>query len=249
MTRSLETVATTLSPVDVPEHAEEVNYLLVVADGMGGHAAGEVASRTAISTLVRLALQLPDWIFFVDEEHMPELDWRARRLVQQIDSMLIAQGASDPALSGMGTTLTAARSLGRDLMIIHAGDSRAYLFRAGHLRRLTKDHTFAQALVERGELAAQDAAHSRLRHVLTNALGGSNSHVEVDIEMLRLEDGDRLLLCSDGMTDLVDDAAIAAMLSSTRVSRDACTQLIQLALDRGGRDNITAVVAAYTFSD
>jgi protein phosphatase len=249
LTRSLETMTTTLAASDVPARADEVNYLLVVADGMGGHAAGEVASRMAISSLVRLALLLPDWIFRVDEDHLPELEWRARRLVEQIDAILVAHGARDPSLAGMGTTLTAARSLGRDLMIVHVGDSRAYLYRGHRLRRLTKDHTFAQMMVERGDLGAGDAAHSRLRHILTNALGGSRESVDVDIDMLRLEDGDRLLLCSDGLTDLVDDDAIARTLSSTPVSRDTCTQLVQLALDSGGRDNITAVVAAYSFSD
>ena len=249
LTRSLETITTTLTPGDVPTRADEVNYLLVVADGMGGHAAGEVASRMAISSLVGLALQLPDWIFFVDEDHLPEMEWRARRLVQQIGSILVEQGARDPALAGMGTTFSAARSLGRDLMIVHVGDSRVYLYRAGGLRRLTKDHTYAQMMVERGDLRAEDAAYSRLRHVLTNALGGASNPVHVDVDVLRLEDGDRLLLCSDGLTDLVDDEAIAEALSSMPLSQDACERLVQLALDLGGRDNITAVVAAYTFSD
>ncbi len=249
LTRSLETITTTLTADDVPARADEVNYLLIVADGMGGHAAGEVASRMAVSSLVRLALQLPDWIFQLDDEHVPEIERRARRLVQQIGSMLVQQGVQDPALAGMGTTFTAARSLGRDLMIVHVGDSRAYLYRAGRLRRLTKDHTFAQMMVEQGDLGAEEAAHSRLRHILTNALGGSSERADVDIDMLRLEDGDRLLLCSDGLTDLVDDEAIAATLSSIPVSQDTCKQLVQLALERGGRDNITVVVAAYTFSD
>ena len=249
LTRSLETVTTSLAPGEVPARADEINHLLVVADGMGGHAAGEVASRMAISSMVRLALQLPDWIFRVDEEHVPELEWRSRRLVEQIDSILVQHGARDPLLAGMGTTLTATRSLGRDLMIVHVGDSRAYLYRAGRLRRLTKDHTFAQAMVDRGELAAEDAAHSRMRHILTNALGGSREVVDVDIDMLRLEDGDRLLLCSDGLSDLVEDEAIAAAMASTPASQDTCEQLVRLALERGGRDNITAVVARYSFSD
>jgi serine/threonine protein phosphatase PrpC len=249
LTRSLETIQTSLRPGDVPERADEVNHVFVVADGMGGHAAGEVASRMAISSLVKLAVQLPDWIFTVDEEHVPEMEWRARRLVEQVSAMLIARGEKDPAMRGMGTTLTAARILGRDLMIVHVGDSRAYLFRAGQLRRLTRDHTYAQVLAETGLLATRDAADSRLRHILTNALGGSDEHVDVDIDLVRLEDGDRLLLCSDGLTDLVDDETIAKTLSQTRVSREACTQLLQLALDRGGRDNVTVLVAAYTLPD
>ena len=122
--------------------------------------------------------------------------------------MIVERGRRDAALRGMGTTLTAVRSMGRDLMIIHVGDSRAYLLRAGRLHRLTRDHTYAQLLVDTGLLAPGAADHSRHRHVLTNALGGSREDVMVDIDWLHLEDGDRLLLCSDGLTDLVDDGTI-----------------------------------------
>ena len=220
---------------------------MVVADGMGGHAAGEVASRLAISALVSLALDLPDWFFRVDEEGAPEIERRARQLVEQVGSVLIERGRQDSALRGMGSTLTAARSYGRDLLIVHVGDSRAYLFRAGRLLCLTKDHTYAQMLVDAGRLLACDVASSGMRHILTNALGGSTEHVEVDVDLLRLENGDRLLLCSDGLNDLVEDDAITKTLIRTRTSSEACAQLVQLALDNGGRDNITVIVAEYTF--
>jgi protein phosphatase len=243
--RTLQTLITSLSLGDVPARAEEVNYVMVVADGMGGHAAGEVASRMAISALVSLALDVPDWIFRVDEEHAREIEERTRARVREVGAMLIERGRRDPALRGMGTTLTCARSLGRDLMITHAGDSRAYLLRAGRLHHLTRDHTYAQLLVDTGQLAPADAASSRHRHVLMNALGGSNEDVQVDIDTLRLEDGDRVLLCSDGLTDMVDDAAITGILLETPGSSEACERLVQRALDNGGRDNVTVVVAAY----
>ena len=140
-TRALETMQTSLPAGDVPDRADEVNYVMVVADGMGGHAAGEVASRLTISALVGLALQIPDWIFWADAEHAPEMERRTRQAVQQVGSMLIERGDQDAALRGMGSTLTAARSCGRDLLIVHVGDSRASLFRAGRLERLTRDHT------------------------------------------------------------------------------------------------------------
>jgi protein phosphatase len=149
----------------------------------------------------------------------------------------------------MGSTMTGARSFGRDLLIVHAGDSRAYLFRAGRLHRLTKDHTYAQFLIDTGALKAGDVASSGMRHVLTNVLGGSDAHVDVDVDLLRLEDGDRVLLCSDGLTDHVDDDTIARALSETRLSKEACPQLVQLALDSGGRDNVTVIVAAYSLPD
>jgi protein phosphatase len=249
LSRTLQTLVTSLPAGDVPEHTEEVNYVMVVADGMGGHAAGEVASRMAISALVSLALDVPDWIFKVDERHAREIERRSRTYVQEVGAMLVERGERDPALRGMGTTLTAARSLGRDLLITHVGDSRAYLLRADGLHRLTQDHTYAQLLVDLGQLAPADVAFSRHRHVLTNALGGSSHGVQVDTDRLRLEDGDRVLLCSDGLTDLVDDTTITSILREATRSSDACERLVQRALDNGGRDNVTVIVAAYRFPE
>jgi len=243
--RTLQTVYTSLPAGDLPDRTEEVNHVMVVADGMGGHKAGEIASRMAITTLVNLALDIPDWIFRMDDAHAREIEQRSRSRVRQVDAMLVESGERDPSLAGMGTTLTAARSLGRDLVITHVGDSRAYLLRHGGLLRLTRDHTFAQLLVDSGQLAPGDLANSSYRHVLTNALGGSHADVQVDTDRLQLEDGDRLLLCSDGLTDLVDDESIARILLETTRSSDACKQLVQRALDAGGRDNVTVIAAAY----
>jgi len=243
--RTLQTLISSLPAGEVPERTEEVNYVMVVADGMGGHAAGETASRMAISALVSLALEVPDWIFKVDEEYAREIERRTRTRVQEVGAMLIERGRGDAALRGMGTTLTAVRIIGRDLLITHVGDSRAYLLRSGGLHRLTRDHTYAQLLVDLGQLAPGDIAGSRHRHVLTNALGGSCEDVQVDTDRIQLEDGDRLLLCSDGLTDLVDDATITAIMRQATRSSDACDRLVQRALDNGGRDNVTVVVAAY----
>jgi protein phosphatase len=249
MSRSLETMLSSLPSGDVPERADEVNYVLVVADGMGGHAAGEVASRLAISSLVHLALEVSDWNFKLNDEAKAQAERRAREAIQQVGTLLYERGRENSELRGMGSTLTAARSLGRDMMIVHVGDSRAYLFRAGHLHRLTKDHTYAQMLVDCGRLDECDVASSGVRHILTNALGGSTEHVDVDIDVIRLENGDRLLLCSDGLTDLVDDDAITDTMAAAPASADACDRLVQLALDRGGHDNVTVIVAGYTFPD
>jgi PPM family protein phosphatase len=192
-----------------------------------------------------VALDIPDWIFKVDEERAREVERRSRERVQKVGAMLVEHGRRNAAMRGMGTTLTVARSLGRDLLITHVGDSRAYLLRAGKLHRLTRDHTYAQMLVDAGHLAPGDVVDSRHRHVLTNALGGTCEDVHVDTDRLQLEDGDRLMLCSDGLTDLVDDGAITDILGEATRSSDACERLVQLALDRGGRDNVTVIVAAY----
>ena len=243
--RRLETMITSLPDVEAPKLAEEVNYVMIVADGMGGHAAGEVASRMALSAVVSLALDIPDWILKLNEEYAREIEHRTRARVREIGALLVKEAALDPALSGMGTTLTAARSLGRDLQITHVGDSRAYLFRAGRLHRLTRDHTYAQLLVDLGQLPSIDQADPRHRHILTNALGGSDRDVKVDIDLMKLEDGDRVLLCSDGLTEMVDDKTIAGLLAEVPDSHQACDVLVQRALDNGGRDNITVIVAGY----
>ena len=249
MSRALETVTTSLPPGEVPERAEEVNHVMIVADGMGGHAAGELASRLAIRSLVNIALDGPSWILKLDDSVATEVQERARKFVRQIGAVVFREGSENPEYRGMGTTLTMARSLGRHLVIVHVGDSRAYLFRAGHLHRLTKDHTYAQMLVDSGHLQSGDVGASGVGHILTNAIGGSSEHVEVDVDVVRLEQDDRLLLCSDGLSDLVAEDAIAEVLAEKAASEHACARLVRLALDRGGRDNITVIVVGYTFPD
>ncbi len=246
--RSLQTVMSNLTQGDVPEHTDETNCVMVVADGMGGHNAGDVASRLVISSLVDLALDIPDWIFRADETHAPEIQRRMRESIEQIGALLIERGRQDPALYGMGSTVTIARTCERDLLVTHVGDSRAYLFRGGGLERLTRDDTYAQALVDLGQLAPDDVSDSGVNHILTNALGGSHERVGVATYMLPLRDGDRLLLCSDGLSDCVDDGTIAETLSLDLPAGELCERLLRLALDRGGRDNITIIVAMFGFS-
>jgi protein phosphatase len=246
--RYLETTITSLPPGEVPERAEEAGYVMIIADGMGGHAGGEMASRMAISGLIKTVLAMPDWIFRLDETSANAASQRSKGRFQQLNSLLIEKGAQDPALRGMGTTLTAARNLGRHLQIVHVGDSRAYLLREGRLHRLTRDHTYVQLLVDSGQLSKEEAADFGARHVLVNALGGFDDEVAVDVDQLELASGDRLLLCSDGLTDLVDDAEICRVLVESPDSAEAGRRLVDAALARGGRDNVTVVVAAYTFS-
>ena len=245
--RYLETVLTSLPPGEVPERAEEAGYAMIVADGMGGHAGGELASRMAISGLVKLVLAMPDWIFRLDETVAADASQRSKRRFRDLNTLLLEHGRQDQALRGMGTTLTAARSMGRHLQIVHVGDSRAYLLRGARLLRLTRDHTYVQLLVDSGQLSEKEAADFGGRHLLVNALGGVGEDVEVDVDQLKLTSGDRLLLCSDGLTDLVDDDTIRQVLIDCRESAEACRRLVDLALAAGGRDNVTVVIASYTF--
>lgn len=245
--RYFETVSTSLPPDDLPGRADDATYSLIVADGMGGHAAGEVASRMAIREIVRLAFALPDWIVRIDDSTREAAAARAQGRIEKLNAMVLEGGQQDPSLRGMGCTLTAARNLGRVLQISHVGDSRAYLLRAGRLFRLTRDHTYVQMLVDSGLMSEADAATSRQRHVLLNAVGGSDDEVYVDVERVRLANRDRVLLCSDGLTDAVDDDEIRALLAEGETAAAACQALVARALEAGGHDNITVIVAIYTW--
>jgi protein phosphatase len=143
--------------------------------------------------------------------------------------------------------LTLAASVGRDLFVAHVGDTRAYMYRGGKLVQLTTDHTCAQELFEAGVLDDTTAGAAWLKSRVTRLLGDSSKSCEPDIQTLRLEHGDTLLVCSDGMCDMVDDATIAGVLAEGHPAEAACAQLIDSALAAGGRDNVTAIVARYAF--
>jgi serine/threonine protein phosphatase PrpC len=247
--RYFESVSTSLPPGDVPTRTEEAGYAIVVADGMGGHAAGELASRMTIREIVRLALALPDWIVRLDKHTAHEASHRSEQRIVKAHQAVLARGRSEPEQKGMGSTVTTARNLGRMLQVAHVGDSRAYLLRAGELTRLTRDHTYVQLLVDSGRMSPEEAARSTSRHVLVNAVGGVNDEVYVDVQHLALANGDRVMLCSDGLSDLVDDETIRTIMLQSRSSEPTCRALVERALAAGGRDNVTVVVASYTWDD
>lgn len=146
----------------------------------------------------------------------------------------------------MGTTLTGALTIGMVAFIAHVGDSHAYIFRSGRLHRLTRDHTLAEQLVANGILHSIDEASSGFRSTLVNCLGGSFEDVNVDTCHVPLQDGDQLLLCTDGLTDMVPDAEIAQHLAEPRTTQQISQSLIDAALTHGGKDNVTVVVARYS---
>jgi PPM family protein phosphatase len=243
--RTMKTVATNLPEGEVEPHYAEAVYGMLVADGVGGAAGGEVASRTAIRTLVDLVLDTPDWTMPFDDTLAQEVLRRMERRFQKIREVLVEQAKADPTLRGMGTTLTLAASLGPELLTAHVGDSRAYLFHKGGLQALTHDQTLAQSLADAGAIPQADVAHHPSRHVLTSALASRGAFARVDLRRLRLEDGDRLLLCSDGLTEMVSETDIASVVASASSCDAACNRLIDLALDAGGKDNVTVVLAQY----
>jgi PPM family protein phosphatase len=247
--RFLETLATNLSDDQIPSRFEEYGYGLAIADGMGGHAAGEQASRLAITTLLNLVLSAPDWILHADDpSRAEEIMRRAAERFEHVDRALADEADKDPQLRGFGTTMTFAINVGRNLFIAHSGDSRAYLFRSGRLHQLTRDHTLARDLYEAGQITLAQATEHHLRHVLTRNLGGDRG-AKPDVQKLTLDDGDCLLFCSDGLSEMVTAEEIAAVLAEGTAATITCVSLIDRALAAGGRDNVTAVVARYRVAE
>jgi protein phosphatase len=210
--------------------------VFAVADGLGGHRGGEVASAMVVEPLAGL-----------DGQAFDDADQAAEALegaVRSANRAILQRGRSDPELRGMGTTVTAAAvAAGRVLQLAHVGDSRAYLLREdAPLRQLTIDHTVVAEAVERGLLTRRQAAVHPQRGVLTRAVG-LDPDVRVDLpDPLELAAGDQVLLCSDGLTEVVDDDRIAALLAEHADGDDACGALIAAANRGGGPDNVTVVL-------
>ncbi|MDL5202661.1 Stp1/IreP family PP2C-type Ser/Thr phosphatase [Streptomyces sp. ALI-76-A] len=206
--------------------------LLAIADGMGGAAAGEVASSEAISTIVALDDDVPG----------SDLLTSLGTAVQRANDQLRAMVEDDPQLEGMGTTLTALLWTGQRLGLVHVGDSRAYLLRDGVLTQITQDHTWVQRLVDEGRITEEEATTHPQRSLLMRALG-SGDHVEPDLSIREVRAGDRYLICSDGLSGVVSHQTLEETLASYQGPQETVQELIQLALRGGGPDNITVIVA------
>jgi len=205
--------------------------LVLVADGVGGAAAGEVASATAAYVTSALTLAEPD-------ADLLEVLGRAVWLTHE---QLVVGTTLDEGRTGMGTTLTALLTDGRRVALAHVGDSRAYLARDGGLVQLTGDHTFVQTLVDQGLLTRDEARHHPRKNVVLQVVDASQAAAP-DLTLLDVRLGDRLLVCSDGLTDLVDDELIRSCLASGDPAL-AADSLVEAALEAGGLDNVTCVVA------
>jgi serine/threonine protein phosphatase PrpC len=248
--RSLENVLGNLEEDLLEQNYAMKGYGILVADGMGGAAAGEIASRFALSKLVELIVDTSDWTLSLQRrEDVTTVLTRMTERFLQIDDFLRKEADGDHSLRGMGTTLTVAGVMGNDLIIGHVGDSRAYLLRDTDLKQLTTDHTLAQALIDAGVTNRDDPASRSMRHVLTAAVGSLGESGVPQVQLFKLSDDDQLLLCTDGLTETVEDATIASVLCEAKSAQFACDELVNLALAGGGPDNITVVLARFIALD
>ncbi len=208
-------------------------HLLVIADGMGGHAGGDIASSLAVAELAAL-----------DGESIgsPEAQSRLAHAISAANARLLDRVAADPVLAGMGTTVTAMLRAGNRLILAHIGDSRAYRLREGEFAQVTNDHTYVQRLVAEGSITAEEAEQHPQRSVLMRVLTGEHGD-EPDLQVSEGRPGDRWLLCSDGLSGVVSSDTIAATLGAGDDPAATAQRLVQLALRAGGPDNVTVIVA------
>lgn len=245
LARSQAVITTSLASTDLPDNFHEQAYAFLVADGLGDRGVGSLASRTALSTFAHLALHFGQWNIRIDSFTAEQVKERAKRFYERINEAVRQRGQENAELRGMATTLTAAYSAGNDLFIAHVGHSRAYCFREGELLPLTADHTIKGRNANGSKPQAVPRSSQDLEHILTDTLGGGASLPEILIEHFRLQDGDRLLLCTNGLTDVLDDEQIAETLSTRRRPQEDCVALADLAASRGGEDDVTVVLADY----
>lgn len=239
--RTLDVHQRGLPPAEVHDNAPS-GHLFLVADGMGGHAAGEVASAVAVEAVEEFVLKSSRLASFHSDEEQNILK-ELEKAFLHANARIFEETVNHHELLNMGTTLTMAFVVDWTLFVAHAGHSRCYLFTRGELRQLTQDHTFAAEMVRLGVISAKAAAHHPYRHVVSNVLGGPKPSLQVELQKFDVNANDVLLLCSDGLTEMVSNARIAAILRVEHDPQRACERLVAEANKQGGSKNVTVVVA------
>jgi PPM family protein phosphatase len=223
-------------------------HVFVVADGVGGNAAGEVASSLSVASIEDFLLNTLRRFSNLQASEEQDVLRELQKALLQADSRIFEETAKHPQWRGMATTITFAFAVNWRLFVAHAGDCRCYLFSKGSLQRLTQDHTLTAELVREGSVSPQDAAKSPFRHVVTNILGGDKPGVKAELHSLELHPDDILLLCSDGLTGMLPEDRIVAILQAEQEPQHACELLVAEANQGGGRDNVTVIVAHMTMA-
>lgn len=210
--------------------------LCILADGMGGHNAGDYASRYTVETIVTV----------IEKDNHVEPVSIIRNAIQEANHAILEKAKTDIDLEGMGTTVVTATVIGNELCVANVGDSRLYVI-GDNIQQITKDHSYVQEMVRRGELDEKDARVHPDRNIITRAIGGG-SPLEIDFFEVELKESDRVLMCSDGLTDMIEDEEIFRILKEKESTEEGIECLIETANENGGNDNITVVVIE-PFSD
>ncbi len=242
LTKSLKVRATSV-PEDISGAlgGKEHGKLFLVADGMGGQAGGDIASSVATETVARYVLHTMPWFFRLRDGEEDDLETQLRAALHACREEVAAVGRAS-GYTDMGTTLTLGYLMWPRLYVVHVGDSRAYLFRDGEARQLTTDHTVAQRMVEKGLLSPEQAAQSRWGHALVRCVSAGTPEPDVDVRKVKLQTGDVLLFCTDGLSKYLEPDAIAAALGKGGSAADTARELVAAANAAGGSDNVTVVV-------
>ena len=222
---------------------DELN-LFVVCDGMGGHVGGEYASAIAVTTVEEVLTSIeqdPDMAMGEEDDPIERTRERVRYAIRLAGKRIFEKATAEPEYKGMGTTALVLVIDRGNFFIAHVGDSRGYLLREGRIEQLTEDHSLVNEKIRAGLLTPEQARHHKLKNIITRSLGYTED-VEIDIQVRAVRRGDRFLLCSDGLSNLVDTGEMGELIRSMS-PQDAARRLVQVACERGGDDNITAIVA------
>jgi len=220
------------------ESKTKKRVLLLVADGMGGHNAGEIASRIGSETVVNALAS----VLSSKDENTSRYDGALRAALALANQRILEASAQTPGSEGMGTTITLAIIDGKELHTAHVGDSRCYIINSEYIWQFTKDHSYVQQLVDQGQITPEEARTHPRRNEITRVVGYYGA-VEVDTGVTSLDDSDLVLVCSDGLTTHVEDDELKQMVLSHKDPQKACDELVELANSRGGRDNISVIIA------
>ncbi len=219
--------------------------LLVIADGMGGDAEGERACTIAVDQLTTYVLNSLSWCFRLEEDSEHDFEDHLKEALESCQKSIQDVVATHPEMQSMGTTMTMVYIVWPRAFVVHVGDSRCYLLRNGELAQITVDHTMSEIMVEAGKMSREEARHSPMGHALWNVLGGRSTELAVDVYKLTLERDDVLLLCTDGLYNMVPQETLQELLNSHTSAESACRKLVDLANQNGGKDNITVIVSHF----
>jgi protein phosphatase len=241
--RTQETVLSSLPESDLPPRFTEYAYAMAVADGLGERGAGARASRVVLSTLAHLTIRYGKWNLRVDPSTIEEVTEQSEFLYRRAHDALLEARRDAPILADMAASLTAMYVAGGDLFFAHVGHAKGFLFRDGNLVQLTVDHTLEQE-GDMPDSAGSSRPKRDFAHELTEVIGGA-SEPRIDVEHFEVFNGDRLLLCTNGLTDALSESAIAGVLALQRRPADDCQRLVELARSARAADDVTVLVADY----